>query len=334
MALAIAERHVAGSVVHLTQAESEGLWNLSHEVVSLLEHSPSFDLSELLPDVPHALRTALTEFREGASDSGYLLVKGVSTGELPSTPVEYGSRALAGHPTNGTLALTADILGSLIGYADEKKGDLFHDVHPVRGEEHRMENSGSVAFDFHTENVHHPLRPDHLGLLSLRQGHERTTATRVASVRRALTRLREDEAVILRELRFESLFPTSFTRGASGERPATGRHRVLFGAPGGEFFRYDSFNTRAADPEAAQALRALAEALEAVCTEVVLEPGDLLLVDNHIAAHGRSAFTPRYDGQDRWLRRFYSHSALPGWARRMMVGARVLPATTDIQGVF
>ncbi|MEU8433894.1 TauD/TfdA family dioxygenase [Streptomyces sp. NPDC029216] len=334
MALAVAERHVAGSVVHLTPAESEGLWNLSETVVSLLERSPSFDLSELLPEVPHALRTALTDFREGASDSGYLLVKGVSTGELPSTPLEYGSRALVGHATDGTLALTADLLGSLIGYADEKKGDLFHDVHPVRGEEHRMENSGSVAFDFHTENVHHPLRPDYLGLLSLRQGHERTTATRVASVRQALARLTQAEAATLRELRFESLFPTSFTRGTSGERPTTGRHRVLFGAPGNESFRYDSFNTRAADPEAARALQALAGALEAVCAEVVLEPGDLLLVDNHIAAHGRSAFTPRYDGRDRWLRRFYSHSAVPGWARRMMAGERVLPTTTDIQGIF
>ncbi|MFJ3876697.1 TauD/TfdA family dioxygenase [Streptomyces sp. NPDC090077] len=334
MPIAVAERHLTGAVVHLTRAESAGLWDLSREVAPLVERSPSFDLSDFVPDVPHALRTALTDFRDGASDSGYLLVKGVSTGQLPDTPQEYGSRALAGHPTNGTLALAAELLGGLIGYADEKGGDLFHDVHPVRGEEHRMENSGSVAFDFHTENVHHPLRPDHLGLLSLRRGHERTTATRVASVRRALPHLTQAEAATLRELRFESLFPTSFTRGSCGERPATGRHRVLFGAPGRESFRYDSFNTGAADPEAARALRALAEALEAVCTEVVLEPGDLLLVDNHTAAHGRSAFTPRYDGQDRWLRRFYSHGAVPGWARRMMAGARVLPATGDVQGVF
>ncbi|MFF0063126.1 TauD/TfdA family dioxygenase [Streptomyces sp. NPDC005279] len=334
MTLAVQEKHVARPVVQLTQHDSEALWKLSKNVVSLLDRSRSSDLSELLREVPGRLRTALTDFREGTSSSGYLLVKGVATGELPDTPLAYGTQALVGHATNGTLALVADVLGSLIGYADEKNGDLFHDVHPVRGEEERMENSGSIAFDFHTENVHHPLRPDFLGLLSLRQGHEGTTATRVASIRHAVAHLSEAETDMLRRLRFRSQFPTSFTRGAAGERPTTAEHRVLFGNPGREFLRFDSFNTEPAGVEAEQAMESLVEALEAVCVEVVLEPGDLMLVNNHIAAHGRSAFTPRYDGRDRWLRRFYSHRAVPGWARLMMPSERVLPATADIQGVF
>lgn len=334
MALAVREKHVAQPVLQLTQDEGEALWELSENVVALLDRSRSFDLSEFLSDVPAQLRGALVDFRESTTSSGYLLVKGVATGDLPDTPLAYGTQVLGRHATNGTLALVGDVLGSLIGYADEKNGDLFHDVHPVRGEEDRMENSGSVAFDFHTENVHHPLRPDFLGLLSLRQGHETTTATRVASIRHAVAHLSEAENDVLRRLRFRSLFPTSFTRGRAGERPATAEHRVLFGNPGCEFLRFDSFNTKPAGFEAEQALEALAEALEAVCVEVVLEPGDLLLVNNHIAAHGRSPFTPRYDGRDRWLRRFYSHRAVPGWARLMMPSERILPATGDIQGVF
>ena len=38
---------------------------------------------------------------------------------------------------------------------------------------------------------------------------------------------------------------------------------------------------------------------------VVLEEGDLLAVDNHRAVHGRTAFTPRFDGTDRWLQRAF-----------------------------
>lgn len=334
MALAAQEKHVARSLVQLTRDESEALWKLSGNMVSLLDRSHSFDSSQLLPDIPGQLHAALAEFREGTSNSGYLLIKGVRTGDIPDTPLAYGTQELIGHATNGTLALVADMLGSLIGYADEKNGDLVHDVHPVRGEEERMENSGSVAFDFHTENAHHPLRPDFLGLLSLRQGHEGTTATRVASIRHAIAHLPRAETAVLRQLQFRTLFPTSFTRGGVGERPTTLEHRVLFGAPGLEFLRFDSFNTKPIGSEAEQALEALAEALEAVCVEVVLEPGDLLLVNNHVAAHGRSAFTPRYDGQDRWLRRFYSHQAVPGWARLMMPSERVMPMTADIQGIF
>ncbi|HRE02697.1 MAG TPA: TauD/TfdA family dioxygenase, partial [Ilumatobacteraceae bacterium] len=38
---------------------------------------------------------------------------------------------------------------------------------------------------------------------------------------------------------------------------------------------------------------------------VLLEPGDLLIVDNSMVVHGRSPFTPRFDGTDRWLQRAF-----------------------------
>ncbi|WP_244315593.1 TauD/TfdA family dioxygenase [Streptomyces albidochromogenes] len=237
------------------------------------------------------------------------------------------------HFTNGTLMLVADLLGSLVGYQDEKSGALFHDVHPVRGEEHHIENSGSVAFDFHTENVHHPMRPDFLGLLCLRQDHEAVAATRLSSVRDALPLLTEDQVAELRKPQFHSLYPTSFTRNTEGPRPSAGPHPVVFGPAGRPFIRFNSHNTRAADAGGERVLRALTEALESVCRDLVLAPGDLVVLDNHVVVHGRSAFQPRYDGRDRWLRRFYSLRSTPLWAQRMMRHPRVLPAMADIRGV-
>jgi enduracididine beta-hydroxylase len=35
----------------------------------------------------------------------------------------------------------------------------------------------------------------------------------------------------------------------------------------------------------------------------VLEPGDMLFVDNFRAVHGRRPFSARFDGRDRWLKR-------------------------------
>ena len=59
------------------------------------------------------------------------------------------------------------------------------------------------------------------------------------------------------------------------------------------------------DPEAAEAL----DLLRAVARErrlaLVLEPGDLLVVDNHVCIHGRSSFAARYDGTDRWIQRSF-----------------------------
>ncbi|MGA5559229.1 TauD/TfdA family dioxygenase [Streptomyces lavendulocolor] len=323
----------ASSEYRLQRSEGSKVWELATRA-ALLERAGTSDLADLLLDIPVGLRRALIDFSEGSSEDGAFLVRGLPVGTLPDTPREYGGQKLVQHGTTGILMLVADLLGTLIGYQDEKSGALIHEVHPVPGEETRIENSGAVAFDFHTENVHHPLRPDFLGLLCLRQDHEAVAATRVASVRRAHRLLSADQLETLRAPVFSSAYPTSFSRNIAGPRPASGPHPVLFGEEPDLFMRFNSHTTTSADPRAQAALKALSEALEEVCQDIVLEPGDLVIVDNHIAAHGRSAFTPRFDGQDRWLRRCYSLRAVPRWAESMMRRPRVLPELAHITGVF
>ena len=38
-------------------------------------------------------------------------------------------------------------------------------------------------------------------------------------------------------------------------------------------------------------------------TGLSLQAGDLLVVDNDVAVHGRSSYSPRWDGHDRWIQR-------------------------------
>jgi L-asparagine oxygenase len=40
--------------------------------------------------------------------------------------------------------------------------------------------------------------------------------------------------------------------------------------------------------------------------EYSLEPGDIILIDNRRAVHGRSSYSPKYDGTDRFLIRCFS----------------------------
>jgi hypothetical protein len=61
----------------------------------------------------------------------------------------------------------------------------------------------------------------------------------------------------------------------------------------------------AIDCESEDVLVRLRNLIEEIKTSVVLEPGDLLVVDNNIAVHGRSPFAPRFDGYDRWLQRSF-----------------------------
>jgi L-asparagine oxygenase len=59
------------------------------------------------------------------------------------------------------------------------------------------------------------------------------------------------------------------------------------------------------DEEAQDALEALGRALVEHHDGVVLEAGDLLIIDNDMVVHGRSPFAARFDGTDRWLQRSF-----------------------------
>jgi alpha-ketoglutarate-dependent taurine dioxygenase len=69
------------------------------------------------------------------------------------------------------------------------------------------------------------------------------------------------------------------------------------------------------DADATAALDRLRAAVDEVQLKVFLEAGDLLVVDNQVAVHGRSPFTPRFDGTDRWLQRTFVVSDLASSAQ-------------------
>jgi L-asparagine oxygenase len=192
-------------------------------------------------------------------------------------------------------------LGDVIGYADEKEGSLVHDVCPVPGRETSQENASSVHFDLHTENAFHRVPPDHVGLACLRPDRDGLGHTLVASMERALPTLPARAVAVLRQPRYRVRPPASF---GGGDLPRECLP-VLTGHPDAPTVRHAHHTPVAADAEAAGALRQAAAALAAVAVSIAARPGDLLLIDNRAALHGRTAFHPRFDGEDRWLQRCY-----------------------------
>ena len=86
--------------------------------------------------------------------------------------------------------------------------------------------------------------------------------------------------------------------------PLTRRHH-------GWTFVYDELLMSATTSRARSALSALHAAVKLASRRVVLKAGELLVIDNDRAVHGRTPFVPRYDGTDRWLKRALVVTALP-----------------------
>jgi len=74
---------------------------------------------------------------------------------------------------------------------------------------------------------------------------------------------------------------------------------------------YDSTVVKGIDPLATAALDKLKEAVEDSVEEIILEAGDILVIDNNKTIHGRKPFQARYDGTDRWVQRLLVRKELP-----------------------
>lgn len=253
--------------------------------------------------LPVKLRTTITHFRRTSGPRGALLLRRLPVGEekLAETPTAPESVQLEASVSAAVLIMTAHGLGDPAAFRAEKLGALVQDVVPVPGNEKIQGNSGSALLSFHNENAFHQHRPDFLMLLCLRADHDRVAGLRTACIRQVLPLLSQNNKEALFTKEFATSPPPSF--GVSSDPTVV--HAVLSGDPTDPDIRVDFAATTPQTDRAQQALSELQQAFGAIAQTTRLEPGDLAIVDNRVTVHGRTAFTPRYDGNDRWLQRTF-----------------------------
>ena len=255
--------------------------------------------ARLLPAVVH---DALVEFADASTPAGALLVRGLPVGRLPPTPATPTARSGKDLTSEFWLLTVARRLGQPVGYLPEHGGHLVQNIVPTRGgAEAQVSTSSRTTLLFHTETAFHPHRPRYLLLLALRG--DPSAGTTLASIHDLLPLLDEATVETLRQPRFRVAVDASFRGGrASGLGPP---RAVIEGTLEEPTLVYDADLMVGVDHRAEAALGAVGDAVQRAHQTVVLEAGDLLVVDNNRAVHGRTRFTPRFDGHDRWLQRTF-----------------------------
>jgi alpha-ketoglutarate-dependent taurine dioxygenase len=260
--------------------------------------------NRLLPAVIH---DALVDFVDQPHRSGALLIKGMPIGELPPTPATPTTPASKDHTSEFSLLTVARRLGQPVGYEPEHGGDIVQNLVPVKGTEHRqVSTSSKVELMFHTEAAFHPHRPRYLLLICLRG--DPSAITTLSSIHEVLPHLPADVRNTLFEPRFRTAVDESYLHGRQNVLGAP--MPVLSGDRELPTMVFDADLMVGTDEAADEALQVLSRAVESLRTGVALEAGDLLVVDNAVAVHGRSPYSPRFDGTDRWLQRTFVVSDL------------------------
>lgn len=274
--------------------------------------------------LPADVHDALVDFADLGNAAGALLLRGVPVGDVPPTPPSPRQAWKPDRVSEFALLTVARRLGQPVGYAPEHGGDLVQNISPVqRDAERQVSTSSTSVLAFHTEAAFHPHRPRYLLLLCLRG--DPAAATTLCSVHALLDALSPRDRSVLGTPRFTTATDESYVGEPSTRRSLP--RPILTGDRARPKLWLDADLMRGTDVEAQGALDRLSALAAEQSTGVVLEAGDLLVVDNDVAVHGRSPFSPRFDGSDRWLQRTFvvaDHTVADGERVGRIIGTRFL----------
>jgi len=249
-----------------------------------------------------AVYDALVDFADDHTGAGALLIRGVDVGTPPATPPSPTSPSDKSNVSELSLLTVARILGHPVGYEPEHGGDIVQNILPTASDaSSQTSTSSKVQLAFHTETAFHRHRPRYLLLLCLRG--DPAASTTLCCIDDVLAALPLGVRATLSERRFRTRADESFGGGVNA--PLGAPMAVLTGSYEHPTLTFDAELTGGLDAEATEALAVLSAVIERQHTSVVLEAGDLLVVDNARAVHGRSPFPARFDGTDRWLQRTF-----------------------------
>lgn len=253
--------------------------------------------------LPPNMLMQLEAFKYSDEHNGTLLISGfyIDDQELEPTPQVTGLQVdeFSAIREGFLLMMLTSLLGDVFGWSSQRNGALINNILPLRSHEAEQLSTGSmVDLDWHTEEAFHPFRADYLALMCLRNPDN------VPTVLGSIQDVHLDDATkkILFEPRFHFLPDKNFDNDRFDVRaPAS----VLFGDFEAPYVKIDpSFmETMPGDAAAQQALATITHAFRESLYDQVLQQGDILFLDNYRVVHGRKAFNPRFDGNDRWLKR-------------------------------
>lgn len=297
--------------VQLSASEQDLLLGLAHDVsrYQVVDNTEEHvtRAQTLVAYVPEHIRRAALRFRRYGDDTGGWLLTGLPTGAVPRTPSHADLAVGTTVPAAGIFAILAALLGDQFGFRPELSGNLIQDILPVRGFEDSQQSLSSTTDLYpHVEHAFTDNRADYVGLFCLRPDHDGIAGTTLSPIEAIMARLDDATVEVLRQPRYETTVDASFLRGTGRTSPVlVGPVRVLSGGVNRPRVRCDFAETTGLDPIAVEALERLRVAAVSTARTVYLHRGDMLWVDNHFALHGRTAFRPRWDGQDRWLLRTF-----------------------------
>jgi L-asparagine oxygenase len=298
--------------MELTVDEIKILISLAQNITTDPSISPTLfclQAKEESQKLPPRIKTVLKNFATKGSESGFLLIQGIKiqNDRIPKTPE--GNNFKVGEKTilAKIQAILVSSIGEMIAYEAECYGNLFQDVVPLKIMEKAQTSLGSnTELEIHTEQAFSKLKPDILSLACLRGDPD--AYTHIFPVHTILNNLTTEEKALLREPLWYTGVDLSFKLNNNEflDGDLRGPLPIISGPPNNPTLIFDQDLMTGTTQEATNMIKKIVDIYYQNKIRHNLKPGEIILIDNNRAVHGRSAFKPKYDGEDRFLVRCFA----------------------------
>ena len=284
------------------------------DLSSQIDVSPSEDPEIFLEQsdnqkkhIPEHIISELLMFASSGSPSGFLLISQfpIMDSAIPKTPPS-NEHFIGEHTQMARIqAMINQTIGEMIAYEAEGYGKLFQDMVPKYEYANTQTSlSSKVELELHTEQAFSLYRPDILSLACLRS--DPTALTYILHVSDLIAHLSPDKQSLLWKPLWMIGVDMSFTMNNNMvDGNMRGPLSILSGTIDDPQLTFDQDLMVGITEEAENLRKEIIEIYIKYRKSHVLLAGEIMLVDNRRAVHGRSPFVPRFDGTDRFIVRSF-----------------------------
>lgn len=297
-------------IIELTNNDTNLLLKLARELNENPSETPDLfckKAKQLSNLIPNYIKDELMHFSEKGSRTGYFLLKNLPVENSPQTPG--GNQFKVGEKTllARIQAILISVFSDLIAYEAEGYGRLFQDVVPIKSMSTVQTSLGSnTELEIHTEQAFSKLRPDFLSLSCLRG--DSNANTYILPVEKILDNITNDEMDLLRRPLWKTGVDLSFKLNGHEfiEGDIRGPLPILSGPGDDPRITFDQDLMTGVCEESKKMIKRIVDIYYKHRYSHNLKPGEMIIIDNRRALHGRSPFFPLFDGLDRFLIRCFS----------------------------
>ena len=302
------------SHIIINENENDILISLANCITADPTEEPSLfcqQSKQLSLQLPKRIRDLLLDFALNGSPTGFLLIQNISLNDhkLPTTPPNNSYKIGETTILSKIQSILINVMGEMIAYEAEGYGRLFQDIVPVKDMAHDQTSVGSSAeLEIHTEQAFSKLKPDILCLSCLKG--DINALTFILPVKKIIDNLNDDQIQMLYQPLWKTEVDLSFK--LNGNEFIEGDIRGPLSILNGNSIRLDP--TLIFDQDL---MTGITEESNNMIKQIVdiyyshriahnLKSGQIIFIDNNRAVHGRSSFSPKYDGNDRFLIRCFA----------------------------